>query len=199
MESIIFEDIIKRSFKESIKVKEDILSDEIIIHAISNAVKVIIEAFRNDKKVLFCGNGGSAADAQHLAAEFSGRFYFDRDPLFAEALHVNTSYLTAVANDYSYDEVYSRLVKAKGRMGDVLVGISTSGNSKNVLKAIQVANSIGMATIGLTGNDGGKMREVCQLLINIPSKSTPRIQEAHILIGHIICEIVERELFPSDR
>jgi len=147
------------------------------------------------KKVLFCGNGGSAADAQHIAAELSGRFYFDREPLFAEALHVNTSYLTAVANDYSYDEVFSRLVKAKGRAGDILIGISTSGNSKNVIKAIEVANEKGMITIGMTGKTGGKMKEICKYLINVPSTDTPRIQEAHIMIGHIICEIVEKVLF----
>ena len=139
----------------------------------------IVTALKNDRKVLFCGNGGSAADAQHMAAELSGKFYFDREPLFAEALHVNTSYLTAVANDYSYDEVYSRLVKAKGRKGDVLIGISTSGNSKNnsknVIKAIETANSIGMITVGMTGQTGGKMKDICKYLINVPSKDTPRI------------------------
>jgi D-sedoheptulose 7-phosphate isomerase len=145
--------------------------------------------------VLFCGNGGSAADAQHLAAELSGRFYTDRDPLFAEALHVNTSYMTAVANDYSYDVVYERLVKAKGRKGDVLIGISTSGNSVNIIKALEYANSIGMITIGMTGETGGKMKDHCKYLINVPSKDTPRIQEVHILLGHIICEIVENSYF----
>ncbi len=145
--------------------------------------KEIINAYKRGRKVLLCGNGGSAADAQHIAAELSGKFYIDRDPLFAEALHVNTSYLTAVANDYSYDEVFSRLVKAKGKKGDVLVAISTSGRSRNVIKAIEAANEIGMITVGLTGKSGGRMNDV------------PRIQEAHIMIGHIICEIVERELF----
>ena len=162
---------------------------------ISKVSQEIIQAFKNDKKVLLCGNGGSAADAQHIAAELSGRFYFDREPLFAEALHVNTSYLTAVANDYSYDEVFSRLVKAKGRTGDVLIGISTSGNSKNVIKAIEVANEIGMISVGMTGKTGGKMKDICEHLINVPSTDTPRIQEAHIMIGHIICEIVEKVLF----
>ena len=171
------------------------MNDEVLLSRISTVAQEIVNAFRNDKKVLFCGNGGSAADAQHLAAELSGRFYFDREPLFAEALHVNTSYLTAVANDYSYDEVYSRLVKAKGRKGDILIGISTSGNSKNVIKAIEVANKIGMITVGVTGETGGKMKDVCKYLINVPSKDTPKIQEAHIMIGHIICGIVERELF----
>ncbi|HCL56745.1 MAG TPA: phosphoheptose isomerase, partial [Spirochaetia bacterium] len=153
---------------------------------------------KSNKKILFCGNGGSAADAQHLAAEFSGRFYIDREPLDAEALHCNTSYLTAVANDYSYDEIYSRLVKAKGQKGDVLVGLSTSGNSKNIIKAIETANQIGMITVGFTGESGGKMKDICQYLINVPSNDTPRIQEAHMMIGHIICELVEKELFSKE-
>ncbi len=191
----MFSNEIKRSLLNSLDVKKKILEDKELIFIISEVVKEIITAFRNDKKVLICGNGGSAADAQHIAAELSGKFYFDREPLFAEALHINTSYLTAVANDYSYDEVYSRLVKAKGRKGDILIGISTSGNSKNVVKAINLANNIGMITVGMTGENGGKIRDICKYLINVPSTDTPRIQEAHITIGHIICEIVERELF----
>jgi D-sedoheptulose 7-phosphate isomerase len=186
---------IKKSISESIQVKQNILENPELLSKISQVSQEIINAFKNDKKVLFCGNGGSAADAQHIAAELSGRFYFDREPLFAEALHVNTSYLTAVANDYSYDEVFSRLVKAKGRAGDILIGISTSGNSKNVIKAIEVSNEKGMITIGMTGKTGGKMKEICKYLINVPSTDTPRIQEAHIMIGHIICEIVEKVLF----
>ena len=186
---------IKKSISESIQVKQNILENPDLLSKISLVSQEIINAFKNDKKVLFCGNGGSAADAQHIAAELSGRFYFDREPLFAEALHVNTSYITAVANDYSYDEVFSRLVKAKGRAGDILIGISTSGNSKNVIKAIEVANEKGMITIGMTGKTGGKMKEICKYLINVPSTDTPRIQEAHIMIGHIICEIVEKVLF----
>ena len=186
---------IKKSISESIQVKQNILENPELLSKISQVSQEIINAFKNDKKVLFCGNGGSAADAQHIAAELSGRFHFDREPLFAEALHVNTSYLTAVANDYSYDEVFSRLVKAKGRAGDILIGISTSGNSKNVIKAIEVANEIGMISVGMTGKTGGKMKEICKYLINVPSTDTPRIQEAHIMIGHIICEIVEKVLF----
>lgn len=146
--------------------------------------------------VLFCGNGGSAADAQHLAAEFSGRFYYDRPPLNSEALHVNTSYLTAVGNDYSFDEVYARIVRAKGKKGDVLVALSTSGNSENILRAILAAAEAGMTVIGMTGQSGGKMKDKCDTLINVPSADTPRIQEAHITIGHIICELVESDLFP---
>jgi len=186
---------IKKSISESIQVKQNILENPDLLSKISLVSQEIINAFKNDKKVLFCGNGGSAADAQHIAAELSGRFYFDREPLFAEALHVNTSYITAVANDYSYDEVFSRLVKAKGRAGDILIGISTSGNSKNVIKAIEVANEIGMISVGMTGKTGGKMKDICKYLINVPSTDTPRIQEAHIMIGHIFCEIVEKVLF----
>ncbi len=155
-----------------------------------------MKAFKNGEKVLFCGNGGSAADAQHLAAEFSGRFYYDRPPLYAEALHVNTSYLTAVANDYSYDEVYARSVKAKATNGDVLIALSTSGNSKNIIRAFEVAKENNVITIALTGQTGGLIKNLSDILINVPSKDTPRIQEAHIMIGHIICEIVENEIFP---
>jgi len=188
-------ELIRQRIRESIDVKERILKDDKILKIIQNISKLIIKAFRNDKKMFLCGNGGSAADAQHIAAELSGRFYLDRKPLFAEALHVNTSYLTAVANDYSYEKVFSRLVEAKGRPGDILIGISTSGNSKNVIEAMEVANKIGMITIGLTGNTGGKMAYICKYCVKVPSTDTPRIQEAHILIGHIICEVVEKELF----
>lgn len=189
--------IIAEALLESISVKSNMLNDKRLTDIIAQVSKEIIKTFRNGGKVLLCGNGGSAADAQHIAAELSGRFYKDREPLFAEALHVNTSYLTAVANDYSYDEVFSRLVKAKGKPGDVLIGISTSGNSPNIIKAIETANQLGLITIGLTGQTGGKMKDLCKYLINVPSTDTPRIQEAHITIGHIICEIVEKELFPN--
>jgi len=183
------------AINNSMEVKKRIIENNALLETILKVAREIIEAFKNDKKVLLCGNGGSAADAQHIAAELSGRFYLDRDPLFAEALHVNTSYLTAMANDYSYDEVFSRLVKAKGRKGDILIGISTSGNSMNVIKAIEVANEIGMITLGMTGESDGKMKDICKYFINVPSNDTPRIQEAHIMIGHIICELVEKELF----
>jgi len=190
-----FENIIKQSISISIEVKSRILEDTTLLDVIAKTAYEIINALMNDKKILICGNGGSAADAQHIAAELSGRFYFDREPLYAEALHVNSSYLTAVANDYSYDEVYARLVKAKGRKGDILIGLSTSGNSKNVIKAFEIANKIGMVTIGMTGKSGGKMKEFSNYLINVPSNNTARIQESHIMIGHIICEIVEKEIF----
>ncbi len=186
---------IKNIIQNSISVKQQVLENETIIDTIQEVTDKIVECFKNDGTVLFCGNGGSAADAQHLAAEFSGRFYFDREPLNSEALHVNTSYLTAVGNDYSFEEVYARIVKAKGRKGDVLVGISTSGNSTNIVKALVQAKKQGMTTIGFTGKTGGKMKEVCDILIPIPSTDTPRIQECHILVGHIICELVEETLF----
>lgn len=188
---------IRNIIKESIGVKELILSDEKLISNIENAAQIIVDCYRNKGKVLFCGNGGSAADAQHLAAELSGRFYYDRPALEAEALHVNTSYLTAVGNDYSFDQIYSRILSASGKTGDVLVGISTSGNSKNVLEAQKVAKQKGMKIISLTGESGGEMKNSTDCLINVPSKLTPRIQESHILIGHIICQIVEEELFPQ--
>jgi D-sedoheptulose 7-phosphate isomerase len=186
---------IKNRITESIRVKEQLLNDEAILSAIQKIVETCVKAFQADKKILFAGNGGSAADAQHLAAEFSGRFYKDRTPLYAEALHVNSSYLTAVANDYSYEEVYARLITAKGRSGDVFFGISTSGNSKNILKAIEAAKKQGMIVVGMTGSTGGKMKDLCDFLVNVPSDDTPRIQEAHILVGHIICEFVEERMF----
>jgi len=187
---------IKEILHSSISVKEAILADETILSRIGLSVDLMVSAFQNHRKVLFCGNGGSAADAQHLAAEFSGRFYYDRDPLDAEALHVNSSYLTAVANDYAYDEVYSRLIKAKGSQGDILVALSTSGNSSNIIKAMKSAGELGMKIIGFTGETGGKMKEHSDILLNVPSKDTPRIQESHITLGHIICELVEARLFP---
>ena len=188
---------IKQAIQQSIELKQEILNNEPLLYVIKQVSDECIKTLKNDGKILFCGNGGSAADAQHLAAELSGRFYYDREPLFAEALHVNTSYLTAVANDYSYDEIFSRMVKAKGRKGDVLIGISTSGNSENIIRAFETANKIGVTTVGITGETGGKMKDYCCYLINVPSTDTPRIQEAHILIGHIICELIETEIFPK--
>lgn len=188
-------DIVKNRFAEHVSVIQQLTEDPSVLEAVSLISETIINAFKNGNKVLFCGNGGSAADAQHLAAEFSGRFYFDRDPLFSEALHCNTSYITAVANDYSYDEIYSRLVKAKGCRGDVLVGLSTSGNSENIVRAFRTAKEKEMITVGFTGGKGGKMKDLSDFLIRVPSDDTPRIQEAHILVGHIVCEITEKELF----
>jgi D-sedoheptulose 7-phosphate isomerase len=195
MESISHMKSIQSIIRESINVKETIASNGKLLETIDTVILEVVKAFKNGNKVLFCGNGGSAADAQHLAAEFSGRFYFDRAPLYSEALHVNTSFLTAVGNDYSYDEVYSRMVKGIGKPADVLFGISTSGNSKNIINAIIKANELGMTTIAMTGSTGGKLAEVSKHLINVPSSDTPRIQESHIMIGHIICEYVEANIF----
>jgi D-sedoheptulose 7-phosphate isomerase len=187
---------IKEIITASISVKQQLLNDDSILCTINNCVQIISTAFKNGNKVLFCGNGGSAADAQHLAAEFSGRFYIDRDALPAEALHCNTSYMTAVANDYSYDVIYSRLIKGIGNKGDVLVGLSTSGNSINIVKAFETAKEKEMVTIGFTGESGGKMKILSDYLVNVPSTDTPRIQESHMLLGHIICQLVEEQLFP---
>ncbi len=189
-------DNIKNIIQESVDTKQRIIENDGLVQTINDVAKSIVEGYKNGKKVLFCGNGGSAADAQHLAAELSGRFYYDRPPLESEALHVNSSYLTAVANDYSYDEVYARYVHAAGKKDDILIGISTSGNSGNIIKALEVANNKGMITVGMTGETGGKMKDICKYLLNVPSKVTPRIQESHILLGHIICEIIEAEIFP---
>jgi D-sedoheptulose 7-phosphate isomerase len=188
---------IKSIISASISVKQNILANDAMIEQLANVSQLITTAFKNGNKVLFCGNGGSAADAQHLAAEFSGRFYTDRDALPAEALHVNTSYLTAVANDYSYDVVYARLVKGLGHKGDVLIGLSTSGNSKNIIEAFKVAKEKGMITIAFTGETGGQMKDLSDYLFNVPSKDTPRIQESHIMLGHIICQLVEEQYFGS--
>ncbi len=166
------------------------------MHGIQDLVNRISTTFREGGKVLLCGNGGSAADAQHIAAELSGRFYKDRPALFAEALHVNTSYLTAVANDFGYEEVFARLVTGMGKPGDLLIGLSTSGESENVLRAVQTARSRQLFTVGMTGAGGGRLSAHCDLWIGVPSDDTPRIQEAHLLIGHIVCELVERDLFP---
>jgi D-sedoheptulose 7-phosphate isomerase len=171
------------------------MENERIIQTLEDCSNVITTAFKNGNKVLFCGNGGSAADAQHLAAEFSGRFYTDRDALPAEALHCNTSYMTAVANDYSYDVVYSRMIKGIGNPGDVLIGLSTSGNSKNIVEAFKTAKLKNMVTVGLTGDSGGIMKEMSDFLLNVPSSDTPRIQESHIMLGHIICQLVEEKYF----
>lgn len=188
---------IKKIIYESMAVKQSIIDSATLNKTIEEVTNLIIETYRKDGAVYFCGNGGSAADAQHIAAELSGRFYYDRPPLAAEALHVNTSYLTAVANDYSYNEIYARYIKGAGRKGDILVGISTSGNSQNIIRAFEVAKEKGIITIALTGESGGKMKDIADFIINVPSSDTPRIQESHIMIGHIICQFVESELFPQ--
>ena len=179
----------------SISIKTKVLEDASMTNRITEVVSVIVEAFRNGHRLYFCGNGGSAADAQHLAAELSGRFYTDRKALPAEALHCNTSYLTAVANDYSFDVIYARLVSGIAERGDVLLGFSTSGNSRNIIKAFEVAREKGVVTIGFTGAQGGQLKPLSNYLFNVPGTDTPRIQEAHIMIGHIICELVEEQYF----
>lgn len=181
--------------RDSIATKQALLLDSKLMSGISNLCEQSVQLFAQGRKMLLCGNGGSASDAQHIAAELTGRFYFDRSPLDAEALHVNTSYLTAVANDYGYDEVYARLVRAKAKPGDMLVALSTSGNSENILQAALAAKEIGMIIVAFTGSSGGKLKNLADILINIPSTDTPRIQESHILIGHIMCEYIEEKVF----
>jgi len=190
-------DTVKRSINDSIAAKQAILEDSDFLARIEQIADVMVKALREGKRVLWCGNGGSAADAQHLAAELSGRFNYDRPPLNSEALHCNTSYLTAVANDYGYDLIYSRMIDGACHPGDVLVGISTSGNSKNICNAFAKARELGVITVAMTGESGGKMKALADYLLNVPSIDTPRIQECHILLGHIICEIVESTIFPK--
>lgn len=186
---------IQSIIRQSISVKETILSQEDLLQDISLCIDKITQAFQKGNALYFCGNGGSAADAQHLAAEFSGRFYKDRKPLPSEALHCNTSYLTAVGNDYGYEFIYSRLLEGLGKEGDLLIGLSTSGNSANIIEAFKKAKELGIMTIAFTGDTGGKLKDLADILINVPSNDTPRIQESHITIGHIICEKVESNLF----
>lgn len=186
---------IKDIIEHSIKAKQSILANDTFVAAINKCADEISKSFTNGNKLLLCGNGGSAADAQHIAAEFSGRFYKDRKALPAEALHVNTSYLTSVGNDYGFDVVYSRMIEGIGNAGDVLIAISTSGNSHNIVKAMEAAKEKGMTCIALTGESGGSLLHLADITLNVPSTETPRIQEAHILIGHIICQLVEEKLF----
>ncbi|HEC1761665.1 TPA: D-sedoheptulose 7-phosphate isomerase [Campylobacter jejuni] len=186
---------IKEHFQESILVKEQILKDENLITLIKNASLEVIKAYKNGNKTLLAGNGGSAADAQHIAGEFVSRFYFDRPGIASIALTTDTSVLTAIGNDYGYENLFARQVQAQGVKGDIFIGISTSGNSKNILKALEFCKQKEIISIGLSGASGGAMNELCDYCIKVPSTCTPRIQEAHILIGHIICAIVEEELF----
>ena len=188
---------IKNIIKASIETKQQVLQDVDLLATIEKVIDAVVAAFKNGNRVYFCGNGGSAADAQHLAAEFSGRFYKDRKALPAEALHCNTSYLTAVGNDYGFDVIYSRIVEGIGEKGDILIGLSTSGNSPNIVKAFEAAKEKGMVTIAFTGLTGGGMKSLSNYLINIPSSDTPRIQESHITVGHIICQLVEEKYFAT--
>ena len=186
---------ITRRLQESIATKQRICEDEVLVAAIGKVADALITTYRSGGKLLLCGNGGSAADAQHIAAEFSGRFEMERAPLYAEALHVNSSAMTAIANDYGYEQAYARLIQAMGRAGDVLIAISTSGNSPNVVQAARAARERGMQVVGFTGTHGGRLQEHCDWLLAVPSQRTARIQEAHITLGHIITELVEANLF----
>ena len=184
-------DILNDSFNNLQKV----INDKGLILEIETITTKIIKAFKDGNKLLLCGNGGSASDAQHIAAELSGRFIKERKPLYAEALHVNSSYMTAVSNDYGFESTYSRMLEAIGEKGDVLIALSTSGNSENVVNAVKMANSLGMLSVGMSGATGGKIKDLCQHNIIIPSSNTARIQEAHIIVGHIFCQIIEDKLF----
>ncbi len=193
-----YKNIIEQRLSESVDVKKKMLQSPELLDSINRSVLMILESYQKfSGRIYFAGNGGSAADAQHLAAELVGRFYLNRKSLNAEALTVNSSTVTAVANDFGYDKIYSRAVEGKGREGDVFIGISTSGNSENIVNAIIKCKEMGIKTIGFTGEKVGKMDELCDIMVKIPSADTPRIQEGHILAGHILCEIVEKEMFPN--
>jgi D-sedoheptulose 7-phosphate isomerase len=189
--------IINKRIESHIETVNATLSDRNLLEKTAQITELLVNCYRAGNKLYICGNGGSAADAQHIAAELSGKFYIDRSSLFAEAMHVNTSYLTAVANDYGFDCVYERIIDGQGRVGDVLIGLSTSGNSVNILRAVNRANEKGLVTVGLTGKQGGQLVKTVQHSICIPSEDTPRIQEIHILLMHIVCELVESTLFSN--
>lgn len=188
-------EMVKKNIQESINLKTELLNDEVILNNSSLIAEKIIECYNRGNKVFFCGNGGSFADAQHLSAELSGRFYFDRDPLEVVLLASNVSYLTAVGNDYSYSDIFSREIKSSVKEGDVLICFSTSGKSKNVIKAIEVARLKGAYVVSFIGNDGGEMKDISDVNLIIPSNNTARIQECHTLLGHTILEIVENKMF----
>ena len=191
-------DFVADQISESITVKEAMLDDPELIGQVEAIAELIVETYRNGGKVLLAGNGGSAADAQHIAAELVSRFTFDRPALPAMALTTDTSILTAIGNDYGYESLFSRQVEANGRPGDVFIAISTSGNSPNIVRALEAANRIGLEAVGLTGATGGEMADLCRYCVNIPSTDTPRIQEGHITIGHILCAGTEQTLFAAD-
>ena len=186
---------IKTHFEDSIAVKNQILSDKALIELIKKVAIEVTNAYKNGFKTMLAGNGGSAADAQHIAGEFVSRFYFDRPGIPSIALTTDTSILTAIGNDYGYDRLFARQVQAQGVKGDIFIGISTSGNSANIIEALKVCKEKEIISIGLTGQSGGKMADLCDYCIKVPSNCTPRIQESHIVIGHIICAIVEEEIF----
>ena len=186
---------IKDQIKKSYETKQIIYNDNILLDKIVEVAQKCVDLYRGDKKTILAGNGGSAADAQHIAAELVGRYGFDRPSLPSLALTTDTSNLTAIGNDYGYDQVFSRQLEGMGQSGDIFIGISTSGNSVNIIKAFESAKNKGIITVALTGRDGGKMAEIADFALIVPSHATPRIQEAHILIGHILCDIIEKEIF----
>jgi D-sedoheptulose 7-phosphate isomerase len=187
--------IIRKQIEDSVAIKLNLLEKQAVLAEIEKAAVAVISAFRENHKVLLAGNGGSAADAQHIAAELVNRFYFDRPGLPALALTTDTSILTSIGNDSGFDRIFTRQLKALGNAGDIFIALSTSGSSANLVDALKVCKEGNIITIGLTGSSGGKMKDLCDILISVPSNDTPRIQEVHILIGHIICSIVEDELF----
>ncbi|HOG18371.1 MAG: Phosphoheptose isomerase [Syntrophaceae bacterium PtaU1.Bin231] len=187
------EDYILKIFRESIQLKESFVSENLI--RIVNVVEAITAALKAGNKILIFGNGGSAADAQHLAAEFVNRFMIERPPLPAIALSTDSSVLTSIGNDYSFSEVFSKQIRAIGQPGDVAWGLSTSGTSPNVVKALDTAKKMGLVTVGFTGKDGGDVVRIADFVLNVSSNSTPRIQEVHITVGHVICEMVDFKLF----
>jgi len=188
---------INKALESHQSLSKTVMDDQSIVNNVEQAINQLVDTFKAGGKVLFCGNGGSAADAQHLAAELSGRFYLDRKALHAEALHVNSSYLTAVANDMGFDQVFSRALDAKAKPADLLLAFSTSGSSQNILNAVKHAKTLQVKTIGFTGSNGTAFAEYCDLSFIIPSSDTPRIQEMHLLLGHIICDLVEQQLFSN--
>lgn len=193
-----FDNVIESRLQESLSVKEKMYRSPDLLKSINEVVEIILTCYREHSgRVFFAGNGGSASDAQHLAAELVGRYYLDRKALDSEAITTNSSTVTAIGNDFGYDKIFERAVEGKGREGDVFIGISTSGNSKNIVKALTKCKEMNIKTVGFTGEKAGLMDTLCDVVIKIPSKDTPRIQEGHILAGHIICEIVEKEMFPD--
>jgi D-sedoheptulose 7-phosphate isomerase len=181
--------------EESLKIKQLILEDDKFQLLIDKASSICCETLRGNNKIFFAGNGGSAADAQHLAGELVNRFGFERPGLAAIALTTDTSIITSISNDYGFDMLFSRQIQALGKKGDIFIALSTSGNSTNIINGLNESKKIGIKTIGLTGSSGGKMATLCDICLKVPSDETPRIQEAHILIGHIICSIIENSLF----
>ena len=192
------QEIIKNHIKESVELKQRLLESPALLSGIEKSARAIISAFKDKKKLLLAGNGGSAADAQHITAEFVNRFKFDRKGLPAISLTTDTSILTSIGNDYGFEKLFTRQIDALGNSGDVFIAISTSGNSSNIIEALEACREEKITTIGLTGCAGGRMKDMCDICIIVPSDETPRIQEVHILIGHIICSIVEEELFGNN-